>query len=568
MKPQDRQSSEKPRQPRRSFLSTLASTAVVLPFLHCSDATKPPPEQSQLDAMRRRRKQAAQRRRRIIFNNDGDDALFFRKEGTDVSSVSFSKALQSDMVTPEAFLDIRITPIPGTHIDSLFYSDSQSFGAFLHRSDVAEVFTTNIDRGDGGPARNITKDLIEQGTDPLELAVDFCRQNSIEIFSSIRMNDIHDGVDALWADSFLPQFKKDHPEYLFGEKGAKLAYGYYSGVDYAQPAIRERAFLVLEDLCRRYDIDGFEMDFWRHPPFFKSYAVSGNPASTEERDQMTELLRRLRTMTEEVSLDRDRPLLIAVRVPDSVGASLSLGFDIERWLRESLIDILIGGNGVQLSPWEETVALGHKYDVPVYPCIRPAIASRRGVASTAESYRAMAMNIWNSGADGVYTFNMFKTRDRIYRELGDPEALQKLDKVYRLNPVGYSMVKQHFNADPFLRVPVLSPRHPSPLKAGQPTEIPFPVGDDILWGKSQGILPDVKLRLQVEKLTSSRDLTVKINGETLGKASVTNGWLQYDVPPQSVRKGTNRIETTPGSDLAEAPILSDLELQIRYATAE
>ena len=567
MNPQHTRSSEKPKQPqlaRRSFLSTLASTAVALPLLHCSDATRAPREQ--LDAMERRRKQAAQRRRRIIFNNDGDDALYFRKEGTDISSVSFSKTLQSDTVTPEAFLDIRIAPIRGTHIDSLFYSDSQSFGSFLHPSDVAEVFTKALDRGDGGPSRNITQDLIEQGTDPLKLAVEFCHQNGIEIFSSIRMNDIHDGVDAVWADSFLPQFKKDHPEYLFGAKGAKLAYGYYSGVDYAQPAVRQRAFLVLEDICRRYDIDGLEMDFWRHPPFFKSYGVSGNPVSTEERDQMTQLLQRIRTMTEEVSLDRDRPLLIAVRVPDSEGACRSLGLDLGRWLQENLIDILIAGE-VQLTPWEETVALGHKYDVPVYPCIRPAIAPRRGVASTAESYRAVAMNIWNSGADGVYTFNMFKTRDQIYRELGDPEALQKLDKVYRLNPVGYSMAQQHFNADPFLRVPVLSPRYPTPLKAGQPTAIPFPVGDNVLWGESEGIRADVKLRLQVEKLTSSRDLTVKINGEKVGKGALTNGWLQYDVEPKFVKQGANRIEITSGSGLAEAPILSDLELHIRYPTA-
>ena len=564
MKPQDKQSSEKPQQTRRSFFSTLASTAVALPVLHCSRATKAPPERSRFGAMRRRRKQAAKRRRRIIFNNDGDDALYFRTEGADISRVGFAKTLQSDTVTPEAFLDIRIAPIPGTHIDALFYSDSQSFGSFLHPSDVADVFTKTLDRGDGGPSRNITKDLIEQGTDPLSLAIGFCHANGIEIFSSIRMNDIHDGVDAVWADSFLPQFKKDHPEYLFGAKGAKLAYGYYSGVDYAQPAVRERAFRVLEDLCRRYDIDGLEMDFWRHPPFFKSYAVSGNPASTEERDQMTELLRRIRTMTEEVSLERDRPLLIAVRVPDSVGACLSLGFDIERWLRENLIDILIGGNGVQLSPWEETVALGHEYDVPVYPCIRPAIPSRRGVASTAESYRAMAMNIWNSGADGVYTFNMFKTRDRIYRELGDPEALQKLDKVYRLNPVGYSMVKQHFNADPFLRLPVLSPRHPSPLRAGQPTEIPLPVGDNVLWGESEGIRPDVKLRLQVEKLTSSRDLAVKINGAALGKSALASGWLQYTVESKFVKKGANRIEITHRGGLADAPVLSDLELHIKY----
>ncbi len=566
MKPQDRQSCEKPKQPRRSFLSTVASTAVALPFVYCSGATKAPPEQSQLDAMRRRRKEAAQRRRRVIFNNDGDDALCFRKEGADISSVGFTKALQSDRVTPEAFLDIRIAPMVGTQIDSLFYSDSQSFGAFLHPSEVSEVFTKTLDFGDGAPTRNITQDLIEQGTDPLELAVEFCQQNGIEIFSSIRMNDIHDGRGYVRSDPLLPQFKKDHPEYLFGPKGAKLAYGYYSGVDYAQPAVRERAFLILEDVCRRYAVDGLELDFWRHPPFFKSYAVSGNPASTEERDQMTELLRRVRTMTEEVSLDRDRPLLIAVRVPDSVGACQSLGLDLERWLQEDLIDILIAGE-MQLSPWEETVALGHKYDVPVYPCIRPAIASRRGVASTAESYRAMAMNIWNSGADGVYTFNMFKTRDRLYRELGDPEALQKLDKVYRLNPVGYSMAQQYFNVDPFLRVPVLSPRHPSPLKAGQPIEIPFPVGDDVLWGESAGIRADVKLRLQVEKLTGSRDLAVKINGAALGKSALTSGWLRYQVEPKLVKKGTNRIEITPRRGLAEAPVLSDLELHIKYGEA-
>ena len=567
MNPQHTRPSEKPKQPqlaRRSFLSTLASTAVALPLLHCSDATRAPREQ--LDAMRRRRRQAAQRRRRIIFNNDSDDALFFRKEGDDISTVNFSKIPQSDTVTPEAFLDIRIAPIVGTHVDSLFYSDGQSFGAFLHPGDASELFTKTIDLGDGGPARNITQELVEQGTTPLEVAIEFCHQNGIEIFSSIRMNDIHDGAAPVWFRS-MSQFKKDHPEYLFGPKDAKLAYGYYSGVDYAQPAVRERAFRMIEDVCRRYDIDGLEMDFWRHPPFFKSYGVSGNPVSTEELDQMTELLRRIRTMTEEVSLDRDRPLLIAVRVPDSVGACRSLGLDLERWLQENLIDILIAGE-VQLTPWEETVALGHKYGVPVYPCIRPAIAPRRGVASTAESYRAVAMNIWNSGADGVYTFNMFKTRDQIYRELGDPEALQKLDKVYRLNPVGYSMAQQHFNADPFLRVPVLSPRHPSPLKAGQPTEIRLPVGDNVRWGEPDGIRADVKLRLQVEKLTSSRDLTVKINGETLGKGSVTNGWLQYDVEPRFVKQGANRIEVTPGSSLAEAPVLSDLELHIRYPTAE
>ena len=565
MTPPDRQSSV----PRRSFLSTLSSAAVVLPVACSSGTMQTLADESQLDAMRRRRKKASQRRRRIIFNNDADDALMFRQEGTDVSSISSgaSGILKSDTVTPEAFLDIRIASIVGTQIDSMFYSDSESFGSFLHDSEVAEVFTKTVDRGDGGPSRNITKDLIAQGTDPLKLAAGFCRRNGIEFFSSVRMNDIHDGAGYMWSDAFLPQFKKDHPEYLFGEKGARLAYGRYSGVDYGQPAVRERAFLVLQDICRRYDIDGLELDFWRHPPFFKNYAVSGASASCAELDQMTELLQRVRTMTEVVSLDRDRPLLIAVRTPSSVSASRSLGLDIERWLQKNLFDILIAGE-VQLSPWEECISLGHRYDVPVYPCIRPVIKSRRGVASTSESFRAMAMNIWNSGADGVYTFNMFKTRHRLYHELGDPQTLQKLDKLYRLDPVGYSMAKQYFDADRFLSLPILSPQNPWPLRAGQSTVISLPVGDDVRWGESQGLFPQVQLRVQLEQLAGSRGLSIRVNEGTLDSAVATGGWLQYHVPASLVSQGTNRIEITPGRDPAEAPILLDLELLIRYRTTK
>ena len=291
--------------------------------------------------------------------------------------------------------------------------------------------------------------------------------------------------------------------------------------------------MVIEDICRRYDIDGLELDFWRHPPFFKSYAVSGKPVSTEERNQMTGLLLRIRTMTEQAGLDRGRPLLVAVRVPDSVGACLSLGFDIELWLKESLFDILIGGNGVQLTPWEETVALGHAHDVPVYPCIRPAIPSRRGVGSSAESYRALAMNIWRSGADGIYTFNMFKTRDRMFRELGDPEKrLPGSTRCTASTPVGFSMVKQHFNADPYLRLPILSPRNPSPLQAGRPTAVPLVVGDDLQGGASRGSPPGRQAPpAGGEKLASPRDLGVTINGDTLGRGSLAQGWLEYDVPP-------------------------------------
>ena len=40
---------------------------------------------------------------------------------------------------------------------------------------------------------------------------------------------------------------------------------------------------------------------------------------------------------------------------------------------------------------------------------------------------------WDAGADGIYVFNCFNPRDPIFRELGDPKLLDKLDKKYDVN---------------------------------------------------------------------------------------------------------------------------------------
>jgi len=110
------------------------------------------------------------------------------------------------------------------------------------------------------------------------------------------------------------------------------------------------------------------VDFFRQLTCFKS-AAWGQPVTQEERDMMTELLRRVRIMTEEVAQERGRPLLIAVRVPDCPEFSRALGLDWEQWLQEDLIDLLIVGGYFQLRPWQDAVELGHQYNVPVYPCL-------------------------------------------------------------------------------------------------------------------------------------------------------------------------------------------------------
>ena len=72
---------------------------------------------------------------------------------------------------------------------------------------------------------NITPSLIAQGTDPLEVMIDFCRKNNLEIFWGMRMNDTHDTSNPL----LRPRWKVDHPDYLMGTEDRPPKRGGWNG---------------------------------------------------------------------------------------------------------------------------------------------------------------------------------------------------------------------------------------------------------------------------------------------------------------------------------------------------
>ncbi len=222
-------------------------------------------------------------------------------------------------------------------------------------------------------------------------------------------------------------------EFPFGRANWK---GRWSALDYTIPEVRDKAFRVLQDVATRYDVDGLELDFFRHPVFFKPQ-MTGAPVTQDHCDMLTELLRRVRRMVDDVAARRERPLLIAVRIPDSIGYCKGIGLDVERWLKDDLIDLLVAGGYFHLQPWENIVAVGHRYDVPVYPCLSASRLSSDRFNNLSvtrlKTWRAEAARAWKAGADGIYVFNCFNPRDPIYRELGDPKLLKGLDQEYQVN---------------------------------------------------------------------------------------------------------------------------------------
>lgn len=312
------------------------------------------------------------------------------------------------------------------------------------------VFTGDPEYRPGVITYYFERELIASGRDGLQVKIDFCQKHGIEIFWSMRMNDHHDSAHP----SQLSQWKIAHPECVMGLRPGRLPTadgwpypealsspdsGYFpycgaswSALNHGKAEVRRKVLAILTDVCGRYDIDGVELDFYRHLHYFRPQ-MAGEPVTAAHCELMTQLLRDIRRMTEAQAARRGRPLLIAVRVPDSVGFARAIGLDFPTWLREDLADILIAGCYHHFEPWESMVALAREHGVPFYAGLSnsrlddPAFP---GVHQRDDIWRGETWRAWQAGVDGIYTFNLFDPHSPLLHEIGDPSGLEALPRQY------------------------------------------------------------------------------------------------------------------------------------------
>jgi len=523
----------------RSF-AMLAVTGMIV-LMQPPEARPQPMTPAQLD---RARIEAAFRLRGLIANNDGDDVF-----------------AEADPVTPEALLAVRTVGMEHTQAGAIAYSTTRSFAGWTHNTRPCPPFLST----EGPFAHNMTAELIAQGTDPLEVIVGWCHDHGREAFWSMRMNDTHDGSNA----AMRPQWKLDRPQLLMGTEEAPPRYGRWTSVDYGQEEVRELASAVIADVMTRYDVDGIELDFFRHPVFFRAHAQGGQ-ATDENRAQMTDLIRRVRRAADELGARRGRPILLSARVPDSLGYASATGLDLRIWIEERLLDIVIPGGYVQLVPWADTVRLCHAHDVAVYPCLsNPTLRDldNRALRATIETYRARAVNAWAARADGLQIFNVFRQSHPLWTELGDPVGLVGLDKRYFVTFLGPRMAAAYLagGAD-YVEIPTLCSDAPVTIAPGQAHEQPIEVAEDICAGGT--LAPEVRLSVQFEELPSAGSASVSFGDRGLVAPDIDGNWLRYRVPAESVRAGDNRVRVECGVG-APAPIIwRDAYLDVSYAETQ
>ena len=495
------------------------------------------------------RQKAARRKRRIIMDNDGDDAVYHTR-----------------VWTPEAFLNCRTAGLVGTQVDTVMYAAWNLGGVWsVHRTNVGEVFTCTAK----GFGNNTTGALVKQETDPLKLIVDFCRSRDLEVFYSKRMNDMHDSNVRAWYHPYVrSKFKTAHPEYLMGSAEDPPACGGWAALNYGRREVRDFVFRFVRDVCDNYDIDGVQLDFLRNPILFSKHTRAGQPVGQRELNLMTGLVRRIRRMMDNVALRRGRPMLLAVRVPDSVGFCRLVGIDIETWLQGGLVDLLLTTCIFRLNPWKVSVDLGHQYAVPVYPCLSET--RHRGEAGTARAsaaaYRARAMNVWDAGADGIGLFNYFNyhgPHSSLLHELGDPKTLDGLDKVYTTHARSISTSYCVPDGERFATLSPLTQECPRELRPGQTEEVELHVGEDLGRRARRGV-PTLSLRLHAPTVGRASDLVVRVNGRQLRNGKKVGEWLEFPMKPCPLRKGANQFRLTLKPSSRSRVTLDDLLLWARH----
>ena len=533
------------------------------------------------------REKSRWRRRRIIYNNDGNDVVRVTASGevTEGLMEADSGDLKAD------FLDTRTAPLVGTQVDSNWYATCMCGQIFSHHTKLGGF------RNDGIPLELVQK----YGRDNLEIQTEFVHGHGMEGFWSLRMNDVHDAHppgDRRWSDYGLAPFKRDHPEYLFGKLedwyGEDASRKIWSGMDFSFPQVRDHVVAHIEEVARNYDVDGLEMDFLRTYPYFPETRAM-KPATDEQLEMMTDLVRRVRAIADDAGAKRGRPLLVAVRTPFSVEDARFVGLDLERWLREELLDLLIPGGGAESHMTEafaEIIALGHRHGVPVYPCIGwgfcghwsffdqaagrlrtfaewiDAMRAEKvyfadGINSwqgTVAGWRGAATNLFHAGADGIYTFNGFFAGPEIWDEIGDPVTMAGKDKVFGVDRFGgeSSIDGVGDRAEPI-------------LEPGKNLEIHFQVGED----PTIGSITEILLRIYLWEQTRADELQVKLNGSELTgltaegppDESTGGGWLQCNLEPSQMKQGRNEVALAlqrrdPGA--AKPLSLGTVQLHVRY----
>jgi hypothetical protein len=230
------------------------------------------------------------------------------------------------------------------------------------------------------------------GIDPVKVLLEEARRRGREVFFSYRVNGNDNGPGEF---KLVRPIKEKNLERL-----VQAIYPFPHYWNFVFPEVRELKRSIIEEIASLYLFDGIQLDFARTSIMF--------PTGEQwiHRAHLTEFVRSVRISLLELERKRGRPILLAVRVPESPVWCHYDGYDVETWARDRLVDILVLGNrsaDVDLCAFRRICASS---GIKLYPSWDDYHASDGYRNAPVEVFRGVAANWWRQGADGIHLFNM------------------------------------------------------------------------------------------------------------------------------------------------------------------
>ena len=463
-----------------------------------------------------------------------------------------------------------LNDLPGTQVQAFLPCPQFSDDQFWFPTRVAEPYDGRHVKNGKFEDKNFkrvadnVRSLSKRGMDPMQIWQRQSRKHGLLFIPSLRMNDIHKDYVDRWP-SLRSNWERARKHLLIGKAipaWYTAPYKYTWSMDYAHAEVRKRKLDIISEICSRYDVDGFEMDFLRHTLYFRR----GEEAKGARR--MNEFVRSVRQRLTEIGKKKGKRLRLLVRVPPQLSECRQIGLDVPTWIGKNWIDMVIAmapgyldmdadvASFVKLC--RETpcvVAGGLEYYVRGYE--KP---KQRGITwASLEMLRAGAASIWAQGASSVYLFNYdchgpfpFRGKKRqALEEIGDPAKLIGKNKRYLITiDMNNRTAKKGGNK----QLPVTLDG-----KKKKRT-IQFFIADDLAKARQDRSLKSLEMTILAQ---GAANLRIRINGSAVKPSTQTSSRLVFQAP--QVVQGKNRldIEFNNGSPRAKSRV-TGIDVWVRY----
>lgn len=255
--------------------------------------------------------------------------------------------------------------------------------------------------------------------DYMQLRYDYCHEKGVEMWHSMRMNDVHHsriGQEHRPQHCDLWQERKDliRAWYRHSWRGEWVD----GAFDYGQQEVYDYHLAMAREYLLDYESDGIELDWLRCAPVFKpGYDEINTPI-------LTQFMRDVRAAADEAEKKWGHRLRIAVRVPGQVMDAMGMGMDVYTWAKEGLIDVLIPSPRDVCTEQDYNVTLWRQLvpaPVILAPCIDCALKAAPGYEwsfrYTTETDCGFASNYYQQGADTIYLYNHFPFQAKEHPEM-------------------------------------------------------------------------------------------------------------------------------------------------------